>query len=319
MLAKNRSLIHLIARHSSLKEAWIDRLLDENVHPKKHDWFRFLRFSILALGIGFSLSGILFFFAYNWDGLHKFVKIGIVEGVLVVVSLLALRPSFPKWTRQLLLTAAAVLTGILFAVFGQVYQTGANAFDLFLTWSIAIVIWVFVADFSMLWLGFIILLNVTLMSYADQLAPHWPPMLSYVWQFLLDVIAVGGLFWGRHKFGMDVPRWLTHTVTILAVSISTVGLINGIFGVSREYFPVLILLSMGCYAMAMGLGIRNKILFYPAVISLSLIILVAAILIKISDGQLMFLLVSLYIAVAVSVVIRWLLQLQKKWKNVAGY
>ncbi|MBO7203321.1 MAG: DUF2157 domain-containing protein, partial [Paludibacteraceae bacterium] len=41
-------------------------------------WLRFSEVLTLSLGAGLLLSGIIFFFAYNWETIHRFVKMGIV-------------------------------------------------------------------------------------------------------------------------------------------------------------------------------------------------------------------------------------------------
>ena len=86
---------------------------------------------LLAVGVGFTVAGIIFFFAYNWEELPKFAKLGIVEVLLVASVLLATFTHWNKLVKQILLTEATFLIGTLFAVFGQIYQTGADAYDLF--------------------------------------------------------------------------------------------------------------------------------------------------------------------------------------------
>ena len=46
---------------------------------------------------------------------------------------------------QVLLIAGSVLTGVLLAVIGQAYQTGADVFELFVAWAVLILPWVFVS------------------------------------------------------------------------------------------------------------------------------------------------------------------------------
>jgi uncharacterized membrane protein len=90
---------------------------------------------LLVLGAGLVLSRILFFFAYNWNALSRWSRFGII-----LVS-----PGwFHSWSDwkgldtlggQALLTASSVLLGIFLAVFGQVYQTGADAWTFFVGWG----------------------------------------------------------------------------------------------------------------------------------------------------------------------------------------
>ena len=49
------------------------------LYADKKQWNQFLSVFLLAVGVGFTVAGIIFFFAYNWDELPKFAKLGIVE------------------------------------------------------------------------------------------------------------------------------------------------------------------------------------------------------------------------------------------------
>ena len=62
------------------------------LYANKKEWNRFLSIFLLAVGIGFTVSGIIFFFAYNWNDLPKFAKLGIVEVLLVLPSCLPYSP-----------------------------------------------------------------------------------------------------------------------------------------------------------------------------------------------------------------------------------
>ena len=37
------------------------------LYANKRQWNQFLSIFLLAAGIGFTVAGIIFFFAYNWD------------------------------------------------------------------------------------------------------------------------------------------------------------------------------------------------------------------------------------------------------------
>lgn len=142
------------------------------LYASKKEWERFLSIFLLAAGVGFTVSGIAFFFAYNWDELPKFAKLGIVEVLLASSVLLAVFARWSKLIKQILLTGATFLTGTLLAVFGQIYQTGADAYDLFLGWTLFTVLWAIAARFAPLWLTFIGLLCTTIWLYNIQISTH---------------------------------------------------------------------------------------------------------------------------------------------------
>lgn len=91
----------------------------------------------LHLGIAFILSSIVYLAAFNWKGMEALEKIGIMTGTVTIpfiIYMLKLNSIY----RKLALFALEFLIGILFALFGQVYQTGADSYMLFVIWSGAI-------------------------------------------------------------------------------------------------------------------------------------------------------------------------------------
>ena len=94
------------------------------LYADKKQWNQFLSVFLLAVGVGFTVAGIIFFFAYNWDELPKFAKLGIVEVLLIASVLLVTFTRWNKLVKQILLTGATFLIGTLFAVFGLDKENG---------------------------------------------------------------------------------------------------------------------------------------------------------------------------------------------------
>lgn len=316
MSVRKRELIHLIARHGDLKADTMNDLLEENIYRRTADWYRFMRWCLIALGAGFLVSGIVFFFAYNWDALHKSVKIGIIAALLLMATLAAVATDWPDRVKKILLTAASVLVGVLFAVFGQVYQTGADAFDFFLAWTVFIALWVMVSGFPPLWLGFLVLLNITIVSYADQIARDWSPQLLCTILFLFNgSVALLAHSPKAKRMDVPVPVWLRNVISLAAVCIATIGVIMGIFEKYDPAFPVLLASIAVLFPLAIHHGMQTHRIFYLAIIPLSLIVIISAWLIRISSGSGMLLLVSLFIVGSVTLVIAKLIELQKHWTH----
>ena len=307
-----REDIHIISRHSDLTKQVIDKALKENIYNDKEAWQKFLRLFFISLGIGFTVSGIVFFFAYNWATLHKFAKIGLIEGVLIATTILVLLPKINGNIRNIILTGASVLVGVLFAVFGQIYQTGADAYDFFLAWTFFVTLWVVVSNFAPLWLLYLVLINTTFILYSHQVAKDWSEILVCTLLFIINVtILISAIFLGKKK----IPNWFLNTVALASVSFATIGVVIGIFDKYQAAFPVLILITAIAYALGIWHGLKTKSGFYLSVIPFSLIIIVSALLIKISDEKMMLLLVSLFIIASVTLTIKSLINFQKKWTN----
>lgn len=307
-----RDDIHIVSQHSNLTEEAIDQALKENVYHDKESWLKFLRLFLLSLGVGFTICGIVFFFAYNWPDLHKFVKIGLTEGLLVGTTVFALLPKINSTLKNIILTAAAALVGVLFAVFGQIYQTGANAYDFFLAWTIFITLWVLVSNFAVLWLFYLVLINTTLSFYADQVAHDWSETLMNLIHFLIYASVVILAITSKK---IQVPGWFLSALTLASAGYATLGITEGIFLEHDPSFFILILTAAVAFTLAVWNGLKTKSLFYLSIVPFCLIIIISAALFKISHKEMMFLLVSLFIIGSVTTTIKTLITIQKKWAH----
>ncbi len=306
-----REDIHSLAKHSQMSGEQVEQALQQHVYQDKKSWADFLRISLLVLGIGFLTSGLVFFFAYNWADLPKFGKLAIVQGLLLLVSLLAIYPKFSTLTRQLLLSSAAVLVGLIFAVFGQIYQTGADAYDFFLAWTLFIVLWTVISDFPPLWLFFIGLLNITFYLYVDQVARHWGETLVFSILFVLNLLPlVFAELWNIQQRKQVIPQYFINMMAIAALAFATIGNLHFILTGHTEA-PLLPGISLAIYALGIGFGLRTKSIFYLASISLSMIIITTGLIVENIQSEFGILLASIFVLFSISAVIYYILQLLK--------
>lgn len=309
-----REEIHTISRHSNWKPKNIDKTLQQEVYNNTNAWKKFLKLFFITLGVGFTTAGIIFFFAYNWADLHKFVKIGLVESILLLTTFLAIFSKLNVDIKNILLTSAAVLVGVLFAVFGQIYQTGANAYDFFLGWTLFITLWVVVSNFAPLWLLFIVLINTTLVLYTEQVAHNWSVVFLYTLLFTINIAFLSlALFIKKSANSVKIPIWFTNTLALAAVTFSTLGISFGVFQPFQTSFFVLIIIATIFYAYGFTYGLKIKSGFLISIIAFSIIIIISAFLLNLFDESAMFFAVSLFIIGSVTFVIKNLLNLQKKW------
>ena len=140
------------------------------VYPSKRTWLDFFNKALLIIGAVALVLSLVFFIAYNWQNLGKIGKFALVEGALAITIALYVSLSFRRQfqlIRQLLLLIASIITGSLLALFGQIYQTGADTWQLFFAWAILITPWVVIARFPALWLLWLGLINAFLLLYLD--------------------------------------------------------------------------------------------------------------------------------------------------------
>jgi len=131
-------------------------------------WARWGMRALLALGVGQFLAGVVFFFAYNWNDLSDIAKFAVVETALAIAVGGALLVGLDRVFGQMLLIAASVLTGVLLAVIGQMYQTGADAFELFLAWAALILPWTIISRHAAHWLLWLVVAETALVLYCEQ-------------------------------------------------------------------------------------------------------------------------------------------------------
>lgn len=307
-----RTDIHLVSRHSDMPDEILQKALEDNVYHHRADWHQFIRYFLLTLAVGFAVSGVVFFFAYNWDDLHKFVKIGIIEGLIICCMVVVFLPKTNPLTKSILLTAASVLVGVLFAVFGQIYQTGANAYDFFLGWTVFITLWVVVYNFAPLWTLFLLLVNTTIILYAEQVARDWSGVILFVILYSINGIALLlGLWFAKDK----MPFWFTALLTIAAITFATIGMIVVIFGYDESGVGIHVLLTISGFGACIWYGFQSKKLFFLAVLAASMVAIISAGFLKLSEGEAMFFGVAIFIVLAITLVTKYLIHLQKQWNH----
>lgn len=322
MAKLKREDIHLISRHSNWSEEGVQKALKETVYTDTGTWQTFLRLFFISLGVGFTVAGILFFFAYNWADLHKFVKIGLIEGLIITVTLVIVFSKLKPDIKNILLTGASILVGVLFAVFGQVYQTGANAYDLFLGWTMAITIWAIIANYGPLWLVYLTLINTTIFLYAEQVAHDWSFIFTCTVLAIVNTISfIAFLLSSKLSKAYKAPTWLLQAIVLAAVSFTTLGVMNGIFEHRKDsydpFFFVLFIFAVIAYTVGIYQGQKQKNGFYLSVIPFSIIIMISTAIIEITQGDGgVLLLLSLFLVGSVTLVIKNLMNLQKEKTDV---
>lgn len=167
-------------------------------------WYNFFnRFTAITSAISLVLA-LVFFIAYNWMDMGKVGKFGLVQAALVITIFgyaLLVYKGVSKLGQQLLLLIASLITGSLLALVGQVYQTGADSWQLFFGWAVLIIPWVFLARLPALWLLWLGLINLSFMFYT----------------------ATGGFlvssFWGNNPLYLDLLRLVILTALNLGALI----------------------------------------------------------------------------------------------------
>lgn len=165
----DRNLLSDFFRKNDSPPEEIEKILRlTGLRPGAKDWRKFLEIFTLGLGSALCLAGVVFFFAYNWASMGKFLKLGIIELGILVTFAASWFKGLNNLPGKVSLLAAGVLVGVFMAVFGQVYQLGADSWRLYAGWSLLISAWVIVSKFSVHWALYIILINLSTGLYMRQ-------------------------------------------------------------------------------------------------------------------------------------------------------
>jgi uncharacterized membrane protein len=186
-------------------------------HP---EWALWAARTLTAAGAALVLSGVIYFFAYNWAKLTAFMKLGSIELAMTACLAGAIYLGLARLSGQMLLLSASVLVGVFWAVFGQIYQTGADAYVLFLAWSAMIFGFALIGAFAPLWALWLAVTNAFIILYWLQAAAPAPQsqyhIFSIVALFNLAFLAL------REVFAAKGAQWLssrwTRGTLVLAIA-----------------------------------------------------------------------------------------------------
>ncbi len=164
------ALIELVRRGGVAREQRAQAARLAGVYPTLAQWRVFADRALLLLGVLAMAASLSFFIAYNWAELGRVGKFVLVQLALFAAVLAGLRLGPARLPGRVSLLAASILVGVMLALFGQTYQSGADPWQLFFVWAVLITPWVWVSRFALhglLWLG---LLNLALILAHDQSA-----------------------------------------------------------------------------------------------------------------------------------------------------
>ena len=112
--------------------------------------------------------------------------------------------------------AASLLLGALFALVGQIYQTGADTYELFAVWAAAILPWALVGRSPALWVLWLTLVNLALSLYFLTFGSLWGMLFApekLIWLLfglntaalaVWEGLAVAGIAWLRERWSVRI-------------------------------------------------------------------------------------------------------------------
>ena len=212
--SKRNTMIALIENRNIEKENIPKALYEVGVIPTAKAWHHFID-QLLLWFAGLALAfAMMFFIAYNWAAFGRFGKFALVEGSIILIIALYGYLGRESLLSKVLLTVSSILLGVLLALVGQTYQTGADPWQLFFYWAVLILPWVVVSRFSALWMLWIFLINVSILLYIEAfrgfLGFAFHTEVSFLWIFF----AFNTVAWALWEFFSSRFTWLDGTWAI---------------------------------------------------------------------------------------------------------
>lgn len=244
------------AGENSLREAF----LESGIYPGKDRWLTWSVRFFAGTGVAFLLAGILFFFAWNWADMSRMLKFGVIAGAMLLITAVSLLlKKKHEFAFQLGLTIVSGLTGVLFAVHGQEYQTGANSFELFRNWALAILVLVAISRFPPLWLLYTVLLNIVAVTWSSQYDD------DYLFTGLFAANALAFFAWEICRLaGADFirPKWFPRVTGLAALTAISLKVLGSSFGQSTDAMICHLLLIPFIGVLGLWFGFFRKDLFF---------------------------------------------------------
>lgn len=223
----------------------------EILYPPRR-WGLWAERLLLATGAALVLSGIVYLFAFNWTKISPAVRLSSLQAGIVVCVAGACLVSPGRAAGQVLLLSASVLVGVFLAVFGQIYQTGADSsYRLFMMWALLTSVWTLVSRYAAQWFFWLFVANVFLVLWWFQalLPPDEMEIFLFVCMAMLNgsALALREYFVVKRGCTWLRPWWTRLVPAVAALLLMLVPVVTWIFDFTSAT-PPLILSAVSCLA-----------------------------------------------------------------------
>ena len=216
-------------------------------------WLRFTQIASLVIGGGLFLSGLVFFFAYNWQLIHRFAKLGIVAFLMLALMVSIIRVPMSNLSRNVAISSLCVLVGAFLAIFGQAYHVKVDT-TFFLTWASCIAVWVFIADFYPLWLFFLTLISIGVIPFF--FGSHW--CFTFIMLYGIAWLAFFLIMPKQTTIISPAPSWVKNLLITLVFGVATATICYVFWGGPGQN----VILALIVVAANIWLALKNKSLWF---------------------------------------------------------
>lgn len=247
--SNRRHIISLIESGKIPEENIVAALEVTRVSPDRADWRRIIDYLLLWMGSLSIAFALLFFIAYNWTDLGRFAKFAMVEISIVLAIAIYWKAGEQSIVARASLLVATILVGVLLALYGQTYQTGADPWQLFFSWALLILPWAFIGRFPALWIVWVALINISIVLYHQtfrftfwNIYSHSTAVLWLVFGFNTFVFIAWNLL--AEAWDWLAERWATRILAVASGLPITWLVMTGIVSYSSRPMPAVLVWAL---------------------------------------------------------------------------
>lgn len=224
----NRKLIEQLYSNEKITKEARDYAL--NLLEGHNQWGLWTSRILLTIGAALLLAGIIFFFAFNWVKITPLQKLASIQLGIIACLIGAYFLSTKRMSGRVLLLSGSVLVGVFMAVFGQIYQTGADAYQLFMMWSLLTLGWTLISNFAAQWVFWLVITNFFLALWWWQAALPAEGMESMIFIYLALLnsfaLALREYYAVKKNYKWLQARWLRMMLTIASLLFMMIPILN---------------------------------------------------------------------------------------------
>ena len=302
--------------------------------PSRAESLHFLAICVRIAGVLSLAAGLVFFVAANWSRITVFGRFALVELVVLACAMVAWVKPPPAFLGRGAVFLAFIATGALLALFGQTYQTGADVYELFLSWALIGLPLVVAAQWSVASAAWIVVLNTALVLFCG-----WHPTGGLLWvifgtvhfqpaHIILGAAWLNLVLWFTFEFRpvAAAPEWTRRLMLSCAFGFATWGGVLAVLGGSlgpsapkADVISILILAATMIAAAGHALWRRNDI--YPLAVVMGTFIIVSIVwlarVLEFRDEG-VFLFLALYLIGTSTAAGKILTMLTRAWRSQEG-
>ncbi len=162
--------------------------------------------------------GLVLWIAANWQEFGKVGRFTLVAAAIVLAATLGIVSSRARGPAALL---GVFAIGGLFALFGQTYQSSANAYELFAIWAAVALPWVIAVRQDAVWSLWVVVAFTALPLWIGAQGPYVAPNAWIVLPAWVIAIAISALLspWSRLQQWTGTTHWAFRLAVVLALGL----------------------------------------------------------------------------------------------------